>query len=73
MDNATPPPRWYHVWRAQPAPEADTADLGTAFGLELSLGDSLYDPPAAPAAAPRSLVSTTPRWMPRLGRRPDRN
>ncbi len=70
MDKATPPPRWYHVWRAPLAPEADPADLGTAFGLEMSLGESLYDPPAAPATAPSLAGSTsTPRWMPRLGRR----
>jgi hypothetical protein len=65
MHKATPPQRWYHVWRARPAPAFDAADQGTAFGLEMSLGDSLYDAPAPRAAA----KAPGPRWLPRLGRR----
>jgi hypothetical protein len=59
MNKAAAPPRWYAPWRAEPRVEQDAADLGTAFGLDLSLdeGASALDAPA-PRAAGR-------RWMPR--------
>jgi len=39
MNKPASPPRWYQPWRQAEArvPPADPADLGTCFGLELSL------------------------------------
>ena len=61
-DKTTTPTRWYHTWRssARPAPDDDPADLGTAFGLDLSLPD--VDTP--PAAVSRPAHRTG--WMQRL-------
>jgi len=46
-------PRWYAVWRGRPAeaPVMDPADLGTAFGLDLSFREPEPPRPAAPPAA----------------------
>jgi hypothetical protein len=54
--------RWFSSWRlAARAPEYDPADLGTAFGLDMSLDPDWGEtqPPAAPVTRPRS-------WMRRL-------
>ncbi len=61
---AAPPQRWYSLWRSadRPAPDTDPADLGTAFGLEMSLLDAVAEP-TAPVAAPR------PAWLGRLTNR----
>jgi hypothetical protein len=50
---AEPSPRWYTAWRARPAasPAMDPADLGTAFGLDLSFRDPEPPRPAAPPVA----------------------
>lgn len=48
------PQRWFSAWRLgeRPAPDTDPADLGTAFGLDLSLVEiSTEPPPAAPRRA----------------------
>jgi len=39
MNKATPPPAWYAPWRAKPEDADDPADLGTCFGLDMSLDD----------------------------------
>lgn len=69
MSNSTAPHRWFHAWRASPPPvaELDPADLGTAFGLDLSLHELRHEAQAA--------ASTTgqPGWMSRLTRRRDHN
>ncbi|MDO9073652.1 MAG: hypothetical protein Q7U73_10325 [Rubrivivax sp.] len=46
--------RWFSIWRSadRPAPDTDPADLGTAFGLEMSMLEALAEP-AAPAAGRR--------------------
>ncbi len=56
--------RWFAGWRgaARPAP-CDPADMGTAFGLELSLFESTQAPRPEPAASRRA------GWMQRLGAR----
>jgi hypothetical protein len=61
---AVHPQRWFSIWRSadRPAPDTDPADLGTAFGLEMSMLDSPVEP-AAPAATRR------PAWMRRLATR----
>jgi hypothetical protein len=53
--------RWFRLWRNadRPAPDTDPADLGTAFGLEMSLLEPPADPPA-PAA------THGPAWMHRF-------
>jgi len=58
---AVHPQRWFSAWRNadRPAPDNDPADLGTAFGLEMSMLEA-EDPPARPVAARR------PGWMRRL-------
>ena len=55
------PQRWFSVWRNadRPAPDTDPADLGTAYGLEMSMLDP-PDEPTAPAAGRR------PAWVRRL-------
>lgn len=64
MAKAASHTRWFSGWRSPPAvPETDPADLGTAFGLELSLDDTPREPaPHVPAARP-------PGWMSRLATR----
>jgi hypothetical protein len=56
MSTADPPPRWYAPWRRaeEPAPAAavDPADLGTAYGLDLSMAPLPSDPPDTPTAEP---------------------
>ncbi len=68
MEKAAPPQRWFSPWRpSQPSADPDAADLGTAFGLDMSLGESVAKPaPQAPVRVRRS------GWMQRLaaGRKP---
>lgn len=62
MTKATTPARWFSGWRASPQPlDADPADLGTAFGLDLSLNEIPHEPPVTVAPALRR-----PGWMGRL-------
>lgn len=64
MNKAPPSPRWFAGWRASQRPAAvDPADLGTAFGLDLSLNELQHEPPAPDPAAQR------PGWMRRLATR----
>lgn len=52
--------RWYQPWhRAEVRAQDDPADLGTCFGLEVSLGAAAV--PAKTEAAPRRLS-----WMQRF-------
>jgi hypothetical protein len=69
MSNSTAPHRWYHGWRASPPPvaEQDPADLGTAFGLDLSLRELRHEAPDTANAHGQ------PGWMSRLTRRRDHN
>ena len=56
--------RWFQAWRSGPrrTPDHDPADLGTCFGLELSLSEP------APLATPGP--EKRPGWVRRLtGRR----
>jgi hypothetical protein len=60
------PHRWFQAWRADEVPpKLDPADLGTAFGLDLSLDELAHEP--APVPPP---VARRPGWVSRLaGRR----
>ncbi|MBC7939671.1 MAG: hypothetical protein H7Z19_07895 [Chitinophagaceae bacterium] len=63
MKKASPPPRWFSTWRATRALQHDPADLGTAFGLDLSLrlyGNNDDTPACDPRPAKRS-----PGWVQR--------
>ena len=56
MNKAETPHRWFHGWRAsQPGVEVDAADLGTAFGLDLSLSEIAHEPPRASKPPSRRL------------------
>lgn len=51
MNKPATPPRWYQPWRqAEGRVQDDPADLGTCFGLELTL--SAEPAPTKTAAAP---------------------
>jgi hypothetical protein len=66
MDKPPPAQRWYQRRRKDPGhvPE-DAADLGTAFGLDLSLGDQ---PPTAAAPTVQD-GAAKPGWAQRVMRR----
>ncbi len=61
--NTARPQRWFSSWRAtaRPAPDTDPADLGTAFGLDLSLSELAPLPPAPD--------ERRPGWVQRLADR----
>jgi hypothetical protein len=51
MNKAAPSNRWFGSWRASERPvQDDPADLGTAFGLDLSLNELIHEPVPAPVA-----------------------
>lgn len=65
MTRPTVPPPWYAPWRsaAEPVASEDPADLGTAYGLDLSI-DPLPRPRDGAEAA-----SDDDRWVQRPGAR----
>jgi hypothetical protein len=68
MDKSDAPRRWFGLWRAgEHAPQDDPADLGTAFGLDLSLSELCDELPSPP-----SPVDGKAGWIQRmtLRRRP---
>jgi len=68
MDKSDAPRRWFGHWRTvERSPQDDPADLGTAFGLDLSLSD-LGDELPAPPSALEGKVGWMQRMMPK--RRP---
>lgn len=53
MKKAASPARWYHAWppRHAETDDDDAADMGTAFGLDMSIpDDTVAPPPGGPAA-----------------------
>lgn len=63
MNKAAPSPRWFSGWRAAERPvQDDPADLGTAFGLDLSLNELVHEP----ALPTPSLIRRG--WVRRLAR-----
>ncbi len=75
MTRSNSPAPWYAPWRSEAEPVAsdDPADLGTAYGLDLSL-DPLARPSDDAAAATPAAPATDARWVQRPGtrRRPAR-
>jgi len=68
MSHAAPPPRWYAPWRAaagNPAAD-DAADLGTAFGLDMSIDTFL---PEEPVRHARPMPAARAGWVARLSLR----
>ena len=51
MKKAESPARWYHAWQPRRAEaDDDAADMGTAFGLDMSIPDDVAEPlPGGPA------------------------
>ena len=68
MNKAEQSNRWFSAWRSSPRPqETDPADMGTAFGLDLSLNLLHPETPPEPAVRPASWVSwLAPRRKPVL-------
>jgi hypothetical protein len=63
MSKPVPSPRWYQPWRqAEARAHDDPADLGTCFGLEVSLS---AEPAPRKAATPGRRLG----WMQRLAAR----
>lgn len=61
MSKAVNSQRWFAAWRGPSRPaQQDPADLGTAFGLDMSMMDAQHEAP--PASAERR-----PAWVQRLG------
>jgi hypothetical protein len=53
MNKVATPSRWFPGWRTAVRPmQDDPADLGTAFGLEMSLNEAAADTARDKAAAP---------------------
>jgi hypothetical protein len=73
MSKAATPSRWFSGWRTAQRPmQDDPADLGTAFGLEMSLNDAAVEAAiqAARSDAPKLATTRRPGLMQRLtGRR----
>lgn len=65
MNKPDPSRRWFGQWRAAEGPaQDDPADLGTAFGLDLSLTELVDDTPAPP-----SPMDGQGGWMQRVAAR----
>lgn len=66
MSNQALPPRWFSGWRTRETPVVeDPADMGTAFGLDMSFGEVAPEPIAAAPSAEQP-----PGWVQRLTGRP---
>ena len=62
MKKADAPARWYHAWQTQRAEvDDDAADMGTAFGLDMSIADDDAKP-ASRSTAKGSGASFMARW-----------
>lgn len=68
MNKVATPSRWFPGWRTAARPmQDDPADLGTAFGLEVSLEMSLNEIAAAEAAREQALAPASARGTRRPG------
>jgi hypothetical protein len=64
MNKLAPPTRWYAPWRAA-VPQDDPADMGTAFGLDLSLAPTADTAIRGPGAAGPVRRGWVRRWVTR--------
>jgi hypothetical protein len=54
MKKADTPARWYHAWQPQRTEvDDDAADMGTAFGLDMSIPDDVAETTPVAATARR--------------------
>ncbi len=61
MNKAVTPSRWFSGWRTAERPmQDDPADLGTAFGLEMSLNEAAREAAALGGVDDRADVPTVP-------------
>jgi hypothetical protein len=64
MNKAVIPSRWFSGWRTAERPmQDDPADLGTAFGLEMSLNESAREADCAEALRNGTAGETSPRGV----------
>lgn len=62
--------RWFAAWRAAPEVEADDpADMGTAFGLDLSMEQGLPTPPVKAPSFRSKPALPEAGWASRFGLR----
>ena len=62
MKKADSPVRWYHAWQPQRAQvDDDAADMGTAFGLDMSIPDDIAETPSNSPPARRD-AGFMARW-----------
>jgi len=62
MKKAEPPARWYHAWQPRRTEvDDDAADMGTAFGLDMSIPDDIAEPLRGGTAARRD-TGFMARW-----------
>lgn len=63
MKKAESPARWYHAWQPQRAKDDDdAADMGTAFGLDMTIPDDLAPTAASNAVATQRDIGFMARW-----------
>jgi hypothetical protein len=62
MNKLAPAAPWYAPWRSRAVVDEDPADLGTAFGLDLSLQASVT---AGETTPPTPRKAWVPRWAKR--------
>jgi hypothetical protein len=62
MKKAESPARWYHAWQPQRTEvDDDAADMGTAFGLDMSIPDDVATT-SSPSAATKRDAGFMARW-----------
>ena len=62
MKKAETPARWYHAWQPHRADlDDDAADMGTAFGLDMSIADDVA-PATSNSTAKRRDAGFMARW-----------
>jgi hypothetical protein len=63
MKKAASPARWYHAWQPRRGEvDDDAADMGTAFGLDMSIPDDLDQTATINAAAKQRDSGFMARW-----------
>jgi hypothetical protein len=66
MSNEATPSRWFSGWRMRETPVIDDpADMGTAFGLDMSFNEASHESKSAAPGADEQ-----PGWVQRLTGRP---
>ena len=62
MKKAESPARWYHAWQPRRGEvDDDAADMGTAFGLDMSIPDDAVEPHSGSSPTRRD-IGFMARW-----------